>query len=308
MSNALALRVEDHQLTTRDKTKIHAVLYHRLDHQQRAVLIAPAMGFKQSFYRHYASYLAEQGFLVLTIDYRGIGASLHRRLWGYEANLGDWGSQDLQAAITWLKRHYPAYQLTVVGHSIGAMLVGLAQSNTRVDALLGIATPNVYWGNWPPRQRAMLLAFWYGLVPISTLAMGYFPAPLFKLGERLPKGVALDWARAGRNPQALRGVYVDSDYNHFDAYKGVMLCYSFDDDGLAPKKSVANLLALYPNPQSKRHQHIIPAEVNQTKIGHYGFFHARMRDSLWSQTAAWLMNPHVQTVEQPALDTQSATL
>ncbi|MDQ7025891.1 MAG: alpha/beta hydrolase [Anaerolineae bacterium] len=308
MSDALALRVEAHQLTTRDKTKIHAVLYRPFDHQQRAVLIAPAIGFKQSFYQHYANYLAEQGFLVLTIDYRGIGASLQRRLWGYEANLGDWGGQDMQAAITWLKRHYPTHQLTVVGHSIAAMLLGLAQSNTSVDAFLGIAPPHVYWGNWSRRKKAMLLAFWYGLVPISTIAMGYFPAPIFKLGERLPKGVALDWARAGRNPQALRGVYADSEYHHFDTFTGVMLCYSFDDDSLAPRKSVANLLSLYPNAQSKHHQHIMPADVKQTKIGHHGFFHPRMRHSLWSQTTSWLMNPQAPTVEQVVPDTLSANL
>lgn len=40
-----------------------------------AVLIAPAMGVKQRFYADFASWLAEQGFLVVTFDYLGMGQS-----------------------------------------------------------------------------------------------------------------------------------------------------------------------------------------------------------------------------------------
>jgi predicted alpha/beta hydrolase len=280
--------VAEHILTTRDQTKIHTLLYQPQEPNQCAILIAPAMGFKQSFYRHYAAYLAEQGFVVLTLDYRGIGASLNRRLWGYDASLAEWGGQDVQAAISWLKRHYPAYQLYVVGHSIGALLLGLASYNDRVDGLLGIAPPNVYWGNWSMHQRPMIIAFWYGLLPLSTFAAGYFPAQLFKLGERLPKGVALDWARAGRHPQALRGIYAATEHHHFDDFRGALLAYSFEDDFLAPQKAVENFIPLYPNAQPRHHQHITLAEVQQSKLGHHGFFHPRLRDSLWAQSAAWL--------------------
>jgi predicted alpha/beta hydrolase len=291
-----ALTVAEHILTARDQTKIHTLLYQPHTPNQSAVLIAPAMGFKQSFYRHYAAYLAEQGFVVLTLDYRGIGASLNRRLWGYDASLADWGGQDIQAALGWLKRHYPTYRLHVVGHSIGALLLGLAQYNQRVDSLLGIAPPNVYWGNWSMHQKPMIVAFWYGLLPLSTFAAGYFPAPMFKLGERLPKGVALDWARAGRHPQALRGVYATSEHNHYDDFRGALLCYSFEDDFLAPQKSVENFMPLYPNAQPSQHQHITLAAVQQPKLGHHGFFHPRLRDSLWTQSAAWLLHPQGQAL------------
>ena len=240
------IRIEDHTLTTRDQTRIHALLYRPQEHNQRAVLIAGAMGFKQSFYRHYATYLAEQGFVVLTFDYRGIGQSLQRHLWGYEADLGQWGGQDMQAAIGWLKRHYPAYPLTVVGHSIGALLLGLCSYNTRVDALLGIAPPHIYWGHWPGAQKLLLLAFWYGFIPLITYAVGYFPAHVFKLGERLPKGVALDWARAGRHPEALRGVYAGTECDHFDAFTGNKLCYSFADEYFCASKSRRSLYAPVP--------------------------------------------------------------
>jgi predicted alpha/beta hydrolase len=45
-----------------------------------AVLIAPAMGVVQSFYAPLAGWLAEQGFVVATFDYQGMGRSRHGSL------------------------------------------------------------------------------------------------------------------------------------------------------------------------------------------------------------------------------------
>ena len=43
-------------------------------------IIAPAIGIPQSYYRTFASWLAEQGLLAVTFDYAGSGESLHGRL------------------------------------------------------------------------------------------------------------------------------------------------------------------------------------------------------------------------------------
>jgi predicted alpha/beta hydrolase len=40
-----------------------------------SVLIVPAMGVTQEFYRPFASWLAEQGYVAATFDYRGTGAT-----------------------------------------------------------------------------------------------------------------------------------------------------------------------------------------------------------------------------------------
>ncbi|HAW23379.1 MAG TPA: alpha/beta hydrolase, partial [Pseudomonas sp.] len=40
-----------------------------------AVLIAPAMGVKQGFYATFAGWLVDQGYLVVTFDYLGMGRS-----------------------------------------------------------------------------------------------------------------------------------------------------------------------------------------------------------------------------------------
>ena len=45
-----------------------------------AVMIAPATGIKRQFYHSFATFLAEQGFGVITYDNEGIGQSLSTTL------------------------------------------------------------------------------------------------------------------------------------------------------------------------------------------------------------------------------------
>src|SRR5476649_328120 len=44
------------------------------------VIVNPATGVLARYYHHFARFLTEQGFTVLTYDYRGIGESRPRRL------------------------------------------------------------------------------------------------------------------------------------------------------------------------------------------------------------------------------------
>ena len=63
------------------------------------MLIVPAMGCAQDYYRAFATWLAAQGFLVATFDYRGIGLSRNRTLRGFKANIFDWARLDCAAMI-----------------------------------------------------------------------------------------------------------------------------------------------------------------------------------------------------------------
>ena len=63
-----------------------------------AVLIGGAMGVRQSFYRPFAQWLADQGYVVATFDYRGVGDSRGPSLRGFEADLFAW-ARDTDAAI-----------------------------------------------------------------------------------------------------------------------------------------------------------------------------------------------------------------
>src|SRR5262245_39541029 len=90
-----------------------------------AVLIAGAMGVRQDYYAPFAEWLAGQGYLVQTFDYRGMGesrpASARRSLRGFQADLFDWG-RDYDTAIDSITGALPGLPLYVVGHSLGAQM------------------------------------------------------------------------------------------------------------------------------------------------------------------------------------------
>ena len=89
------------------------------------VLISAAVGVKRGYYARYAQYLAEEGFLAVTYDYRGIGDSLNGRLRDSDATMRDWGEKDLAGAIAWARGHYPGRKLLLVGHSVASVIATL---------------------------------------------------------------------------------------------------------------------------------------------------------------------------------------
>lgn len=292
MSEAAAIRIENHSITTRDNTLLSATLYRPLDHNNYTILIAGAMGMPQRFYRHYAQFLAEQGCVVLTFDYRGIAASKQgNRLWGYKAHLADWAAQDLNAMIKWLTRQYPATTVNVIGHSVGGHLLGAASHNHAVTGLMGVSAQSTYWRHWAWYLQPIIALFWFVLIPILSYAMGYFPSSWFGLGEALPRQIALDWMRGAANEQGTRGIFRNSKHDHYEQFTGYTRFYSFTDDWFAPKKSVDAILDFYPNAHEQHRRHIAPSTVNIDKIGHLRFFRPEMRESLWQESLAWLLNP-----------------
>ena len=63
--------------------------------------------------------------------------------------------------------------------------------------------------------------------------------------------------------------------------------YAISDDPFAPLGAVRALGALYPNSQWETRR-VAPRELGVKRIGHFGFFRERFRDSLWRESADWL--------------------
>lgn len=290
MTDVSAIRIEPHRIAARDETLLAATLYRPAQPNDVAVLIAGAMGVPQTFYHDYATYLAQCGFVVLTFDYRGIAESRDGRLRNSDATLLDWGAHDLDAALAWLRRQYPAHALRVVAHSIGGELLGLTEENAHTDAVLGIAAQNAHWSLWAHITKIVPLLLWSVIIPVMTRLLGYFPAGWLGLGEPLPKGVALDWAHAGRKRYGLLDVYGATVHNHFAELHAMLRLWSFSDDTLAPAWTVQEIVPLFPN-ATITHEHIHPQDVDAEHIGHFGFFRASAPPSLWQQSAAYLQAP-----------------
>jgi predicted alpha/beta hydrolase len=245
------------------------------------VIINSATGVARGFYRAYAGFLAERGFVVVTYDYRGVGESRPERLQGFDGLLRDWGALDLAGVISWCKELAPD-RLLIVAHSVGGQILGLAPNLSGVDAILGIAAQEGFWGNWPFPRKLFIWTMSQIVMPLSIRLCGFLPAKRLGLGDDLPSGIGREWVRIAGNESYLERL----EGAAYDHYFGPMKLYGFDDDILAPRKAVDRLQTYFGGASIERRQ-INPADVGVNAIGHFGFFREKCRP-LWNETADWL--------------------
>ena len=244
-----------------------------------AVLIGGAMGVRQSFYRPFAQWLADQGYLVATFDYRGVGDSRAASLRGFDADLFAW-ARDTDAAIDVLLGRAGEAPLYVIGHSLGAQLPGLLRNRDRIAGLVSIAAGSGYWRDNAPGLKRYVLYFWHVLVPLATALCGYFPgARLRKVGD-LPKGVVLQWRRWCLDPRYHVGAEGAAVRERFEAARFPLVALSLADDELMTERGTRALVDCYAN-APRRVERVAPADVAARRIGHFGFFRARFEDLLW---------------------------
>ncbi len=251
------------------------------------VIVNSATGVRHRYYSRFAAWLAEQNATVISYDYRGIGLSRPHSLRGFTARMRDWGQLDFEGVLRFVdKRFEAARPRAVIGHSIGGQLLGFADSNATLSRAVTVASQSGHWSYWPGLARkAGLIAIWYALMPAVSSVVGYLPGRL-GIGEDLPKGVALEWARWGRS----QGFFT-SDPTLVDGFKRVAIpiqAWSFSDDlNYAPKAAVDWLHDQFPNATIDR-QHLAPQDIGAKAIDHFGAFNIRFKDTLWPRFAAGL--------------------
>lgn len=251
---------------------------------KRRVVIAPATGVPRSYYERFAQYLERRGWPSITFDYRGIGDSRPESLRGFEATMMDWAEKDLAAVVDYAKGPPEAQQIMVVGHSFGGQAVGLLPNVDQVKAFVGVGAQLGDYRLWPAPERYGMAAVMYGLIPLTTAAMGYLPGKL-GIGQDLPSGVALQWARWCRQD----GYYVAGKRaprrERLARLAAPVRLYSFDDDGYAPARAVDALAELLANAKVERRH--LDAVRYGGKIGHFGFFRSRFESSLWPEVVSF---------------------
>lgn len=264
-----------------------AVVAHRFDaiRPRAVVVIAPALGVPQDFYRDFAAWLAQHDFTTHTFDYRGIGHSAPRSLRRFRATIDDWVRFDFEAVLAHAREQAGGVPLFVVGHSLGAQLVALAPSAREVRALVAVAGGSGYWRGFPAPMRVLMLLMLHGAAPLSIPLAGYFPGRRLRLLGDLPADVMRQWRRWCLNEDYLIGVEPGAR----EAYARAcfdMLSLTFADDTMMPLRNVETLHA-HLRAVRREARRIGPAEAGGP-IGHMGFFRRRHRDSLWPIAAEWL--------------------
>lgn len=285
------MRTDDIEIRAGDGFPLAATLHHPEGGEEEGfVLVNAGTGIRRGFYSRFAAFLASRGFPVVTWDYRGIGGSRPASLRGFRASMSGWGSEDLEAVLGWLGARHPGRPFLVVGHSAGGQILGLAPSASRISAVLAVAAQSGWVRHWPVPRRYLMAGLWWGLMPAATALCGYFPSRALGLGEDLPKGVALEWARWCRNPEYMVDEAGLPLRPHFAAVEAPILAFSFADDPFAPRTAVDQLLSFYTS-ASVTHRHVVPRELGLRGVGHFGFFRESCREALWEECVRWLRRP-----------------
>ncbi|GAC1369347.1 MAG: alpha/beta fold hydrolase [Pseudarthrobacter sp.] len=252
------------------------------------VVIAGATGVKASYYHRYAAFLAENGFTVITFDYRGIGQSRGSTIKNLAASWYDWGMKDLDAVLGWALLHCGEHKLHVVGHSFGGFGVGVAGNGRRINRLLTVGAQHAYWRDYRPGHRLRLWWRWHALMPAVAWWYGYFPGKRLGWLEDLPQGVAMDWARGRKDFTAGRaGPLRQQIQAHQASFTAPTLAVAATDDPFATDVAVARALSYYPNSPATVVR-LKPQDFDRAEIGHFSLFHSRFRHTFWQGTLQWL--------------------
>lgn len=251
----------------------------------RSVFFLPALAAPQVYLRWFAAYLAAQGWGVLTFDYRGIGASKDAQLDSL-VTVDDWVNLDIPAAVAEVKRQTGTQFLGVIAHSIGGQLFGQSPVCQCIDGALFISAqrgiPRLFQG-----KARLRIHYAYTLFPILLSIFGHLPISKFTLPQQCPNPVLLQWMRWGRTSVLtdVNGVNVEPRFAEYS--RPLTAIIISDDNYYASAASVEALTRLYVG-SKVRHEVISPQDYGMETIGHFGFFHRRAPQMLWSQAEEWL--------------------
>jgi len=289
MTRTMPLEPKQVRINTADDFPLAATVFpsEDADGAKQCAILSSAIGVKRGFYESFARFLSKKGIMAITYDFRGIGDSGPEKLRGFEAHLHEWGEKDLDAVIRWARSTYSPTKLFLIGHSVGGQIAALAESSRHADAIVGVASQSGYWGHWSGIRKAAIFLLWHLLLPISTQLVGFFPAKRFGLSENLPKGVALQWATWGKDPDYIRGKKRRASADNFDQIRAPVLAYFIEDDGLAPRRSVEAMLRWYTGSKTTLRQ-IGPTDVDRSRFGHFGWFREEISQPFWRETVEWL--------------------
>jgi predicted alpha/beta hydrolase len=262
--------------------------------KRHAVLINSATAVPRKVYRGFASYLAHRGCAVLTYDYRGIGGSRQKALVGYnqpkslvgfKASMSDWAALDVTAAVRWMRERYNTLPLNYVGHSFGGQALGLIENNSDISRALLVASQAATWKLMTQPENFRVYAFMNFIGVPLVHVLGYAPGWV-GIGEDLPKGVFLQWTEWVSSPRYLFDSGLPALVN-FAKYKGELRALVFSDDPWATRPAVellcSGFTAIKPEVLTVK-----PSDVGVKTVGHFGFFRADHRDTLWRGVAEWI--------------------
>ncbi|WP_295873078.1 alpha/beta fold hydrolase [uncultured Zhongshania sp.] len=251
-----------------------------------SVVIAGALGVPRRFYQALANFLSSNGYAVLRFDYRGIeGSGPSQR--GRDVRLYDWGRYDIDAALA-AGQKLSSDRHFMIGHSCGGQLLGLAPSAAHLDGAIFVASTLANPDLYPAPARYGLRMMWNAIIPLVSFGRDRFPARRLGFSNvDIPSGVMSEWARWARGDAYLFSQRFGLDLSRYSALNIPLLSFSFEDDGYASVAAISGLLDKFPACVVEN-RYFARGELPIGKIGHFGFFRDKAKETLWQQTLDWL--------------------
>lgn len=266
----------DLRILATDGLPLEATLHGEPERARSLVTLNPATAVPRRFYREFAEFLASRGHLALTYDNR----------YTKDARMRDWGDKDLAGILAWAAKEHPALPPAGFGHSAGGQMLCLADGAERYQAFVGVAAQSGYWKHWPGALKWRRALDWHVVLPTFSHVVGRVPGGL-GLGDGLPKGVALEWARWCRHRDYILSEDSDARRARLAKLTFPFLSYSFSDDTYGPKPAADWWAAQFVSANVER-RHVEPRELGVASVGHFGFFKRKQGGALWEPTAEWL--------------------
>lgn len=273
-------------LTATDGHPLAGYRFDPVDLPKAIVVIAPAMATPQSFYAPFASWLAAQGYMVWTFDYRGSGESLQGSMRGAPGDLTDWLSKDYDAVLNFASTANPGLPLFAIGHSFGGQCAPLLPSRDLLSGLVNIGVGSGAMRHNTPAIRRSAPLLWYFLVPVLCPLFGYFPGRRLGVIGDVPTGAMRQWRSWCLTPEYIltgepsaRLAYATARYP--------VLALNFADDELLLEAGSRLLHGAY-RQTSPDYRVIEARQFGLERIGHFGFFRAQGETALWPLVTAWI--------------------
>lgn len=273
------------EILTKDQYKITATIFEPVHSNGKLLLVNSATGVKQQTYYLFAKYFADHGFTAITYDYRGVSLSKPPKLKGFKASMRIWGNTDYKAVTDYIVEKYPNHRKFLIGHSVGALILGMNKNSEIFEKFCFVATQNTYFGHLRFKVKLMSLLGFGLYQPILVGIKGYFKTSLINLGESLPKGVSNDWRTLIMNRKSVNKLLEKTENFSKNLHQKVLYLNMEDDDWITEtgmkllmNETFVNMKPIY--------RTVKVSESNGEEIGHINFFRAK-HSKLWEIVLNW---------------------
>jgi len=259
------------------------VSIHTCDNPKAVVVLAGATAVPEQYYFPFSAWLVEQGYHVVTFNYRGTGRD--SRVKHSRCRKLDWFTGDIDGVLKNIHTLFPDLPLVLLGHSAGAQGLGFFEFPKNMIGFISVCASSGFLRNTKNRFITTILLKYY--LRLSLLLLGYGQLKHFGFGLNLAPQICNDWIRWCSRPGYVHGdasvrKKINIDYPIMLTLP--VLQVDVSDDPYASDKNINDFWRFYSRDNVSKK--LVSACVDN-KIGHIGFFN-RKNKKQWGIITEWL--------------------